>query len=772
MFTLLRLFGSVCILSWCWAASFAAELAKVDYLRDVAPILSRCSSCHGLEKQESELNLQAKASALKGSENGPVIVPGKSGESLLIKLVSGAEMDRLMPPAGEGQPLNAEQIATLKDWIDQGAAWPDSADGSGGNHWAYKKPLRPELPPVQNAAWCRTPLDRFVLARLEQEKLSPAAELDRTRWLRRASLDLIGLPPTPEEVDAFVNDTAADANEKVVDRLLASPQYGERWARPWLDLARYADTNGYEKDPRRSMWPYRDWVIGALNRDLPFDQFTIEQLAGDLLANPTREQLVATGFHRNTMINTEGGVDGEEYRNVAVVDRVNTTAAVWLATTLNCAQCHTHKYDPIKQAEYYQIFAFYNSNADSATAENVILELPSPAQEAALAEVAAYEKAAGQTPELKEVRDKIAAAKKQIQDQIPKTFVMQELEQPRETKIHIRGNFLSLGEPVSPGVPAVLHPLRDDAQPRNRLALAKWLVDRDNPLTARVMVNRIWEQYFGRGLVGTSEDFGVRGEVPAHPELLDWLAVEFMDQGWSLKKLHRLIVLSAVYRQNARLTPELRERDPENRLLARGPRNRLEAELVRDQALAVAGLLSKKMGGPSVMPPQPPGIWNSPYNGEQWAVSDGEDKFRRGIYTFWKRTSPYPAFMTFDAPSREFCVVRRTRSNTPLQALTTLNDPVYIEAAQALAKRMLREAPDESARIARGFRLVLARQPDEAETARLAALLKSERDHFAATSASAEKLAGPLEKGATAVEQAAYVTLANVLLNLDEALTR
>jgi hypothetical protein len=636
--------------------------------------------------------------------------------------------------------------------------------------------------------WPKNSIDNFILARLLKEGLQPSSALDRAGLIRRVSLDLIGLPPTPEEVDAFVNDQSPDAYEKVVDRLLGSPHYGERWARPWLDLARYADTHGFEKDPRRTIWPYRDWVINALNKDIPFDQFTIEQLAGDLLPNATLEQRIATGFHRNTMINTEGGVDPEEYRVAAVVDRVNTTATVWLGTTLACAQCHTHKYDPFTQQEYYQFLAFFNSNADRSTSDGDMLQLPTPEQQKALDEIAKLEAVQSKAPELKSVREQLAAAKKKLNDEVPKTLVMKELPEPRETFIHIRGNFLNKGDKVEPGVPAVLHDLQiADGETPNRLTLARWLVSPENPLTARVAVNRMWAEFFEHGLVETSEDFGTRGERPTHPELLDWLATEFIREGWSMKRMHRLIVLSATYRQSSKTTPALLQRDPHNRLLARGPRMRLSAEAVRDQALAVSGLLSSKIGGPSVMPPQPEGLWNSPYSSEKWRTSSGDDKYRRGLYTFWKRTSPYPSFMSFDAPSREFCVVRRPRTNTPLQALTLLNDPVYVEAAQALARRMVQEGGDDPAsRVTRGFRHVLARMPAPEEVQPLVELYEGQAEHYWNDSKAADamvvkpaetKATDKSSKGAKSIpvetaDLAAWTVVANVLLNLDEAVTK
>jgi hypothetical protein len=512
------------------------------------------------------------------------------------------------------------------------------------------------------------------------------------------------------------------------------------------------------------------------------------------------------------MINTEGGVDPEEYRVAAVVDRVNTTATVWLGTTLACAHCHSHKYDPFTQKEYFEFFAFFNSGADPSTHDGDMLSLPKPEQQAALDEIAKLEGVQSKSPELKAVRDQLAEAKKKLNGEVPKTLVMKELPEPRETQIHIRGNFLSKGDKVEPGVPAVLNPLPiANGETPNRLTLARWLVSPDNPLTARVTVNRMWQEFFGRGLVETSEDFGTRGDRPTHPELLDWLACEFMEptaaeaggslpeadssqtitslkKPWSMKRMHRLIVLSATYRQSSAAAPELVARDPDNRLLERGPRVRLSAEAVRDVALAVSGLLSPKIGGPSVMPPQPPGIWNSPYSGEKWETSQGEDRYRRGLYTFWKRTAPYPSFLSFDAPSREFCVVRRPRTNTPLQALALLNDPVYIEAAQALARRVMSEGGSETpSRATRGFRLVLSRTPQPPELEQLVGLYQSELDHYRHDAKAAEAMAGtPKEppqvddknattsaaKPADTAELAAWTVVANVLLNLDETVTK
>ena len=782
-----------------------AAKSEVAFARDIRPLLeARCWKCHGDTKHESGLSLHRREAALAGGDSGKEFEPGKSAESRLIRYVSGLDSDTVMPPDGEGERLSAEQVGLLRAWIDQGAKWPAEADAiasAASTHWAYKKPERPALPQVKNTTWPRNEIDFFVLARLEKEGLAPQSEVDRARLIRRVSLDLIGLPPTIEEVDAFLADKSPDAYEKVVDRLLDSPHYGERWARPWLDLARYADTNGYEKDSRRVMWPYRDWVINALNKNMSFDEFTLEQLAGDLLPNATLDQKVATGFHRNTMINAEGGVDPEEYRVAAVIDRVNTTATVWLGTTLGCCQCHSHKYDPFKQKEYYQFMAFFNNTADIGPNEDPKLELPEAvgkglgdkAQGAGDKDKTASERSlAGSftsrcAPEAKqEEKDdksetskddskKPKKAKKQAKKPEPPkltTLVMQELPKPRVQHLFVGGSFLNPGEVVSPGVPAVLNPFPASQTP-NRLGLAKWLVDPANPLTARVAINRIWAQYFGSGIVLTIEDFGTKGERPTHPELLDWLATEFIRHHWDLKAMHRLIVTSATYRQSSRATPELLERDPQNRLLARGPRVRLEAELVRDQALAVSGLLAKKIGGPSVMPPQPDGIWSSPYSGDRWATAAGEDRYRRGLYTFWKRTAPYPSFMSFDAPSREFCVVRRPRTNTPLQALALLNDPVYIEAAQALARRIVESSSsDPQARLARGFRLCLARAPEPTESERLVALYSQELARFRADEKAAQSMAGPVSAADDLAERAAWTVVANVLLNLDETLNK
>jgi mono/diheme cytochrome c family protein len=1187
----------------------------VAFDRDIRPILAaRCLSCHDAEHRKGGFRLDRRESLLTGGDSGPAVEVGKSAESVLIEKVAGLDPVSTMPP--KGHRLTSDEVGLLRAWIDQGARWEGgplvAESGSGSSdHWAFRKPVRPTLPEVRDRSWPRNPIDRFILARLEAEGLSPSPEAGRATLIRRLSLDLTGLPPPPEEVAAFVADGGPGAYERLVDRLLDSPHYGERWARRWLDLARYADTNGYEKDRPRSIWPYRDWIIQALNADMPFDRFTVEQLAGDLLPNPTLSQRVATGFHRNTMINEEGGIDVEEYRFAATVDRVATTGTVWLGLTIGCAQCHSHKFDPITQREYYQFYAFLN-NADEPE-----LALPDPILAARRAEIlakiveleadldnefplpepsgdwnplkpasaessggatlttqpdgsilasgeapevdrytltldlndqpidalrlealsgkdasgpgrtphgnfvvtsfrvfraakddagepvpvpiegatadfsqrdfdpagaldddpktgwaiddgsgdlkqdraavfrlkepiapcegtrlivvveqayggthtlrqlrlagrsprpeidpplpiaerrrrhleasqAAWEKAIrpvrwnpvaptkvtsrkhatmtvlddrsvlatgdkpnndvyelelpietpgltavriealpheslpdggpgraplfsvgdfilteieaglvdpdrpeevrplkfagasedyaeaghpaelaldgqpdtgwtvkGRTgqphaavftlaepvgdvgrsalrltlhqfgihqmtlgrfrvsvttdplpvdasgvpagieeillvpagrrteeqsqelrryylsiaPELAGPRRAIAALRRSLPE-FPTTMVMQERppEHARTTHIHRRGEYLKPTETVEPGVPAVLPPLTEEG-PRNRLALARWLVDEENPLAARVAMNRAWAAFFGRGIVATLEDFGTRGEKATHPELLDWLAVEFMERDWSVKAMHRLIVTSATYRQGARVTPSSLESDPRNLLLARGPRLRVDAEVVRDIALAASGLLDRRIGGPSVYPPQPAGATALAYGMTPWPTSQGASRYRRGLYTSLKRTAPYAPFVTFDAPTSETTCPRRERSNTPLQALTLLNDTVFTEAAQALARRAVEEAgPGPAARIGRIFELCLSRTPTDEELASVLAFRDDQLARFRSGDLDASKVAGVRGAGSAGgcdvADLAALTAVARAILNLDETITK
>jgi hypothetical protein len=588
-------------------------------------------------------------------------------------------------------------------------------------HWAYRKPELPARPEVRDQAWPRGELDYLVLAPMEAAGLSPSAEAEAATLLRRVSLDLTGLPPQPGEVRAFVADHGEGAYQATVDRLLASPRFGERWASVWLDLARYADTQGYEKDNLRTTWAYRDWVIKAFNDDLPFDRFTIEQLAGDLLPAPTVDQLIATAFHRNTMTNTEGGTDDEEFRVKAVIDRVNTTATVWLGLSVACAQCHDHPNEPMPQRDYYGLMAFFNNTADADKNDDAPVLSVVPLAE----------------------RARASNGEAQAETLVP---IMRELAGPerRVTRRFHRGNWLDPREDAAPATPTLLHPFPEDA-PRDRLGLAQWLVSPENPLTARVTVNRIWAQRFGTGIVETEEDFGSTGSRPSNQALLDYLAVRFQrDLHWSMKKLLREIVLSATYRQSSACSEERRARDPRNRLLARGARFRLPAEMIRDQALAAAGLLSEKMYGRSVMPPQPEGVWSVVYNAQRWVTSRGEDRYRRALYTFTRRTSPYPSAALFDAPPRESCTPRRVRTNTPSAALVTLNDAVFVEAAAALGKRMAAQPGGIVEQVRFGWKLVLAREPSEVALRELEALWA--------------------KGGASAV--------ATALLNLDETLTR
>jgi hypothetical protein len=740
-----------------WYGCSASSAAVPDFNRDIRPILNnRCLKCHGGVREAGQLNLLTRENALRGGKSGrPAIVPGKPGESEMFARITSADPGERMPKKAD--PLTPAQVTAVQRWIASGAAWEP--------HWSYVLPERRPPPPTRSGAWARNDIDRFIARRLEREGLRPSPEAPRETLIRRVYLALTGLPPSPEEVRAFVAESDPAAYEKVVDRLLASPRFGERWASWWMDLARYADSCGYEKDAHRDMWRYRDWLIDAFNRDLPFDRFTEEQLAGDLLEGAGEDQLIATAFHRGTLRNDEGGTDDEEYRVAATIDRVNTTMEIWQGVTFGCVQCHGHPYEPFAHREYYRMLAFFNNTQDNDSADDHPtlpavsiadrerkgdLDARRKELEAELQALAAVDtnKIAALRGDLEQVKKDIAALP------VCKLPVMKELppEKARTTQVFERGNFLNKGEQVTADTPRALSPFPEGA-PRNRLGLARWLTSPANPLTARVVVNRFWEQLFGAGLVETVEDFGTQGEKPSHPELLDALAVAFRtEMQWSVKSLLRELVLSAAYRQSSRVSPELLERDPANRLLARGPRFRLSAEQVRDQALAVSGLLSSRMYGPSVMPYQPAGIWMSPYDGRDWQPSAGEDAHRRALYTYWRRSSPYPSAVNLDMPSREFCVSRRIRTNTPLQALGLLNDPVYVEAAEALARRMAAEGGgDVDGRLARGFELALCRAPRGTE---LEELKRLHADAAKCTPAD----------GALAV-------VAGALLNLDEMVT-
>jgi hypothetical protein len=1015
-----KLFSRAAFGVFCGAAAAAvlppATTGAVDFVRDVQPILTQnCYDCHGAHKHESLLRWDNKEIALRGGEHGPDIIPGRSAESRMIQLVSGAVPDLIMPLKGDR--LTARQIGILRAWIDQGAPWPASASVKAldpRDHWAFKAPVRPPIPSVKNKHWPRNAIDSFVLARLEKEKLRPSPEADRSTLLRRLSLDLTGLPPTIQELEDFAADHSPGAYEKQVERLLASPHYGECWARHWLDVARYADSNGYEKDLARSIWPYRDWVINAYNRNLPFDQFAIDQLAGDLLPNATLADKVATGFLRNSMLNEEGGIDPEQFRNEAIIERMDVLGKAFLGLTLNCCQCHDHKYDPISQKEYYSLFAFLNNDDEPAmevpdqptqAKREAIKRKIADIQDQLMAQYAdlpqkmeAWEQemkamegtwtvleplayygsvgtkftklddnsllAAGSNPGVSqytvtaktslkgitgfrlealadanlpsygpgraangnfvlseftvaaspdapnaatnrvplqnatadfsqpgfpvaaaidgtftnkigwavedlpgrrnrsrqavfETKDavgweggtvlkftlnhsygdeetlgrfrisvttaprplrtdplsghareilalplqqrtlaqrrelfdfyrmtdpRMAEAGKRIDDEqrqwppAPTTLVLAARDHPRPTHVFIRGDWAKPGALVTPGVPSILPALPKDA-PLNRLTLAQWLVDKRHPTVARVMVNRIWQEYFGRGLVATSEDFGTQGDAPTHPELLDWLACEFMDSGWDVKHIQRLIAESAAYRQSSIVNPSLLERDPYNQLLARGPRVRVDAEILRDIALSASGLLDGKMGGPPVYPPIPDGVLSLGYGSPMaWETKAG-DRYRRALYTFVKRSVQYPSLQVFDAPTGESPCPRRSRSNTPLQALTTLNDPVFMEAAQALALRVWEHGgKNDRARLNFAFELCTGRQPQPKEMAVLSSLLHDENHFFENRTARAVQVAAQDVKNppqdVNLEKVAAWTMVTRVLLNLDETITK
>jgi hypothetical protein len=752
------------------SASVAGE--TVDFTRDVRPILSnKCFACHGPDEAQRQAGLRLDDASIAKAElesGATAIVSGDPDGSELIRRIAHSDESQRMPPSEFGKPLSVDEIAVVRRWIEQGA--PYAAP------WSYVKPARP-IPPAAPEKWRHWPcnaIDQFALEAMLAQELEPSPEADRYALVRRLFLDLTGLPPTIEEADAFVTSRDSQVYEKLVDDLLQRPSYGEHWARMWLDLARYADSAGYADDPPRIIWAYRDWVIRAINANMPFDQFTIEQIAGDLLASPSEEQLIATAFHRNTMTNNEGGTQDEEFRNAAVVDRVNTTMAVWMGTTMACAQCHDHKYDPISQQEYFQFFAIFNNTQDADRGdESPVLKIYTDEQRQQHADLAT--RLAPSIGQLS-VAARLAAELIAIAPTTTLPIVRELTSERRETRLQYRGNYLDRGPEVAPGLPAAFHAVGADKS-IDRLSLARWLVDKNNPLTARVVANRYWEAIFGRGIVATSEEFGSQGEPPTHPELLDWLATEFMDSGWDTRALVRMIVTSAVYRQSSEVVDQKAKADPDNRWLARGPRVRLGAEVVRDQALAVSGLLSCNMYGPPVRPPQPNmGLTAAFGSSTDWETSAGDDRYRRGIYTTWRRSNPYPSMATFDAPNREVCTLRRGRTNTPLQCLVTLNDPVFVEAAQALARKAIQQTDDIDDRIAFAFRTCLIRPPRAAELRALTDLYHDAHLRLLERREEAKKLAtvplGELPEGIDVADVAAMTVVANVLLNLDEMILK
>ncbi|MFT6862813.1 MAG: hypothetical protein ACJAVK_001373 [Akkermansiaceae bacterium] len=734
--------------SLCFFLSLAGASADIDYNRDIRPILSaNCLACHGPDEESREAKLR-----LDTAEGAQKALRSKDDPELIYRIETD-DKDDLMPPPDSGHQLTGAQKELIKKWVAAGAPYDE--------HWAFEIPKKAEVPEDGH------PIDYFISKRLKIEGLELSEPGDRYALIRRVSLDLTGLPPTLEDAEKF--RTTGDLG-RVVDRLLASKDFGEHWARMWLDLARYADTKGYERDRPRAIWRYRDWVIEALNADMPYDQFTVAQLAGDLLPNATNEQILATAFHRNTMENDEGGTDDEEFRVAAVKDRVDTTVQVWMGLTMGCAKCHTHKYDPLSIEDYYSFYAFFNQTEDADRGAPVAAtptreqreKIRSLESEAKMLSTQLKLKPEGFEEALILLIAEVRRELEQVRGAIPTTPIMRELAPNRQrvTKIHQRGNFLDQGEEVTARLPVVFAGL-PEGESANRLGVARWLTSPENPLAGRVMVNRIWARLFGVGIVETEEDFGMQGAVPEHPELLDWLAVDYREKGWSLKKLLKTIVMSKAYQQSSKITPGRLAADPRNRLLSRGPRFRLSAEMVRDQALVASGLLTRKIGGPSVMPPQPSGVWKSTYSGDKWKNATGPDRYRRGVYTYLKRTSPYPSMTTFDAGSGEVCQIRRVRTNTPLQALVTLNDTVFVETAGALAQRMTD--------LSHGFRLVLIRPPSAKELARLSELHETMTRHYESDPAAAKEL---LAAAGLADGEAAMVAVANVLLNLDETLTK
>ncbi|KAA6441391.1 DUF1553 domain-containing protein [Dyadobacter flavalbus] len=903
----------VFISSFSWVQDWLGR--KVDYNTEVKPILNKhCMSCHGGVKKAGDVSFLFEHEMLEPGKSGKIpVVRGHADESEMIRRILSNDPDEKMPK--NGAPLNDNEISILKKWINEGAKWE--------THWSYKRIEKPQVPALgnfwnlyglfdsENKNWVKNEIDYFVLQKLKEKKLDVSPEADKATLIRRVSLDITGLPPTQKEVSEFMQDESPDAYEKVVDRLLKSPAYGERWTSMWMDLARYADTKGYESDGGRMMWPYRDYVVKSFNEDKPFDRFTIEQLAGDLLEKdnegfPKEQNLVATAFHRNTMTNNEGGTDDEEFRTAAQIDRVNTTWEVWQGTTFACIQCHSHPYDPIPHEDYYKYMAFFNNSRDedvwdewpklrfykgedsarvervknwirkydpkqiaektefmrvmepkinahnfikgdqstallisyygvkdkgnarisnvdltgvgsivmnmSTKAENamltfhldkldgpVISTIKVPARDTVL--VAPVSSVSGkhdvylslkspkspeewvritwvsfqqalpgaEQPDYKQIVADYASVLTKSTESMPVIWEGKN-DFARKTNVFVRGNWMVKGAEVKPDVPKLLAPMPKDYS-RDRLGLAKWIVSRDNALTGRVIVNRFWEQLFGRGIVETVEDFGSQGSEPSHPELLDWLAVQFMEQDhWSVKKLLKRIVMSATYRQSSKSDKERIEKDPYNVWISRGPRVRLSAEQVRDQALACSGLISRKMYGPSVMPPQPDKIWQSPYSGESWVVSEGPDRYRRGIYTYWKRTAPYPSMTTFDAPSREFCQSRRILTNTPLQALVTLNDPVYLEAAEKLATTMKKQGKTPEQQLSEGYRM-LTFQPIAPKN--LNVLVKIYKEALGVYRNKPSEVDSILTYAKEkSPELAALTVSANVLLNLDNVITK
>ena len=841
------------ILSCAPASTLAQQTASPDFTSRIEPIFhQRCYVCHGSVQQMNGLRLDSREAALKGGYSGPAIVPGDSARSQLIQRVTSGKEGFKMPLTGPA--LEPGEIDALKSWIDGGAPWLERAEATRpsesekASHWSFQ-PIRRTWPPkVEKDSWVRNSIDRFILAKLEAESVEPFPEAHKITLIRRVYFDLLGLPPSPEQVDRFLADGRPEAYDELVEDLLHSPHYGEKQAIHWLDAARYADSDGYERDPLRPhAWRWRHCMIDALNEDMPFDQFTIRQIAGDLLPNATVEDRVATGFLRNGIKNREAGVKKEEKRFEEVIDRINTIGTVWLGLTVGCSQCHDHKYDPMTQKDFYSMFAVlnnaverdieaplpgeagpilraypeYRAKREEILRENVIYELqtqwhrniieamdnpgvnldwdfrttewraahdrsdwkiradPSELTQIERDEITDWflrtpgpdvSKNEELTERVKKVREQLEELRQQLPS-MTRAYTMIERKQPVATHIALRGDWRSPGVEVRPRAPAFLPDLRPEPKPA-RLAFAQWLVSKDNPLTPRVTVNRMWQELFGRGLVRTSNDFGTRGERPSHAALLDWLASEFVNKGWSRKHIIRLIVTSAAYRQSSNTRPELAERDPDNKWVARQNRLRLSAELLRDNALSVSGLLYPKIGGKSVRPPQPAGVAELSYSKRDWVEDTGPGRYRRGLYIFFRRTSPYPMLLNFDAPTTLVSSVKREPSNSPLQALNLLNDPVFFEAAQALAVRVVNEKRSFGDRLEKIFRLCLSRGPRAKEKDRIATYFDRQEAIFEEESEVIKSVAPYVPPRTERLELAAWTGVARGLMNLDEFMTR
>ena len=754
---MIRSFFIVLCLGW-----VSLGQAAVNYNRDVLPILvNKCFACHGTDqaKRKAGLRLDTKASAYAERDGIHAVVPGQPEASELVTRIFSTDSDEVMPPSEEVALTGAEK-ATLRQWISDGATYE--------KHWSFQTPSKPNLPGPRD--WGHAEIDRFVFKRMSEAGLSPQRPASRETLIRRVTLDLTGLPPTSREVDRFLRDTTPGAYERLVNRLLESPRFGERMAVWWLDGSRYGDSHGYDNDLENSQWPWRNWVIEAFNSNMPYDQFTLEQLAGDLLPNATESQVLATGFNRNHRINTEGGALDEEWRTEYVIDRVQTMGSVWMGLTLSCARCHDHKYDPISQREFYQLFALFN-NLDE---KGFINNLRGSAEPRIRYRNSEYERRKKQIEATVENADRRKAEIERLEVDFPFVMVMRD-DKPRKAFILQRGQYDAPGDQVKPGLLSVFSAVPGD-MPMNRLALARWLTDGRHPLTVRVLVNRLWEQLFGTGIVKSSENLGVQTDWPSHPQLLDWLAVDFVQNGWNIKRLLRQLVMSATYRQAAATNAKRLRLDPENRLLSRGPRTRLAAEMVRDQALFLSGLMVEKHGGPSMWVYQPAGLWREVEKRGTFKQDHGEKLYRRSLYSRIRRTVAHPSMLLFDAPSREVCTVKRVHTNTPLQALALMNEVTYVEASRKFAERMMANGTTAEERIAWAFRAATAREPKRGELELLKGGYERRLALFLDQPKAAEQLLGqgesPFDGLLGQTEVAALTTVANVILNLDELINK